>query len=65
MDILCPNCKATLEAIPSVVDAYKCSKENIVWELSERKDGRYLEKVYAPADYRGPTVVKIDKVLDK
>lgn len=65
MDIVCPNCKGALEALFSISGTFRCSKENIVWKLSVRNDRRYLEKVYAPADYRGPRVVEMSGVVDK
>jgi hypothetical protein len=61
MDILCPNCRERLEPSLSVPDAFLCPKEGIAWILIKRKDSQYLEKVYAPGDYRGPNEVKVEK----
>ena len=65
MDIFCPNCQVKLKPLGSEIDVFKCPLENIIWKLTEREDGPYLEKIYAQPGYRGPTVVKMDKVLDK
>ena len=49
----------------TVSDILECQKEHILWHLSEREDGPYLEKVSAPEGYQGPKVVKVDQVPGK
>lgn len=61
----CPSCDIQLIELGSEIDVFRCPVESITWKLSEQDDGQYLEKVYARPGYRGPTTVKIDKVLDK
>lgn len=61
MPLKCPSCDIALTEFGSVIDIFKCSKENILWKLLEKEDGSYLKKLHAPRNYKGQTLVKIIK----
>jgi hypothetical protein len=60
MQLKCLSCDIDLLELETGIDVFMCPLENITWKLSEREDGRYLEKIYARRDYRGPTMAKVD-----
>lgn len=58
-NLSCPNCRGALEAFTDIKDIYKCPREDIVWKVSDRENGIFLEMLYAPSSYRGIMIARV------
>jgi hypothetical protein len=56
----CPSCGSDLEQLFSIKGVFQCSNEDVFWRLVERKNVHYLLKAYAPKDYKGIRIAKVD-----
>ncbi len=58
-NLRCPNCKSVLMQFTDIKDIFKCPMEDIVWKLSDKDNGKFLEMLHAPGSYKGVMISRL------
>jgi uncharacterized C2H2 Zn-finger protein len=59
VNLRCPNCKTVLKNYTDIKDIFKCPREDIVWKLTDKDNGKFLEMLHAPGGYKGVMIARL------